>query len=717
MAEAARSMEQQNESAGRGGSIEDIALIEEQVDSGLAALLENYEPRYRFDRLPVDSIPERFTLHLGQPLPELDSAGAKAYSATCHYLKDRAIYALVLNSRIPYRMAEIEAMKSVQNSHLLTLHEAAPIRLSQPSEVRMVLFLDRPKGQTLAELLASGRTFTEQYIVRSILAPLCEGLLALKEQNIHHGRINLDSLYLDEKLVIAECLSEPCGVRQHVLYEPIERALADPSGKGTATSKSDAYSVGMLAYDLLYGLQKFREVDAVTFTRYILEVGCYHLLIAKSNKEPSEAMTDFFRGLLCENMHERWGLEHINNWLGGKRYNLIHPSLPNESTRPFTFAETDYFNCRALANAIHRNWARASKDIRQHKLDRWLETSAHRADTADRVERIIRSTGGESTNNPKLNNELASRIILSLDPTGPIRLDRVSVTVEGVGTAISHYLRHGMQQEIGQLNEIIDIDLINYAADVGNHDEKSPGSTNITWKLQSLRPQVKLTSLGFGMERAMYSLNSGLPCQSDLLLPYHVISIEDALNVLDSLSVRMARETSLMDRHLSAFLASKCEMAKEVKFPQLSRFPALRDNPELKTLRILSMAQEKIGRPKLPGLTAWAAMRVERLSDNIHNRRSRKQLKQSLKSAANTGYISYVLATLVESDITKDDYTGFATASMLYARNNQKIDALANPKTVQEMSKDLGARIAVFIAYLVLSITSYILLDQYYIGL
>ena len=714
MAEAARSLDQQTESAGRSGSIEDIALIEEHVDSGLLAMLESHEPKYRFDKLPIDSIPERFSIYLNQPIPELDSAGAKAYAATCHYMKDRPIYALVLGSRMPYRSAEIEAMKSVQNPHVLSLHEAAPIRLSQPSEVRMVLFLDRPKGQTLRQLLTSGRSFPEAYIVRNILAPLCEALMVMKDHGVFHGRINPDSIFIDDKLMIGECLSEPCGIRQDPLYESIERALADPMGKGNASSKSDAFALGMLAYELLYGLQKFRDVEPAAFHRYSLEMGCYHMLLA--NKEPTEAFVDFFRGLLTENLVERWGLEQVHNWLGGKRYNLIHPSLPNESTRPFRFADTDYFNCRALANAIHRNWARASKDIRLNKLDRWLETSAHKTEMAERVERIIRTTGGDVSGNARQNNELAARCILSLDPTGPIRMDRISFTVEGSGTAMCHYLKNAMQQETNLMSDAIDLDLINYSAEmmVG---EKSAYATNLTWKLQSLRGLIKLTSIGFGMERVMYAFNPTLPCQSEMLIPDHVTTAEEALQVLDALSLKMARDTSLLDRHLCAFLASKIEMNKEIKFPQLAKFPALRDSPELKALRVISLAQEKVGRPRLHGLAVWAALRIERLAENIHNRRTRKQLKQSLKSAASTGLVSYVLATLVESEITKDDFMGFAKASMVYSRNVQRVEALSNPKTVDTMAKDLGARIAVFVAYLVLSITAYILIDQYYIGM
>lgn len=708
----AQSLEQETASAARTGSIEDLALIEERIDSGLTALLDAYTPLYSFEELPVDVLPERFAIHMNQPMPQFDSGAAKAYAATCLFAKEKQVYALVCDPRIPYRTHAMEKMRGVQHPNLLTLYDAEPLRLSQPDAVRLVLFLDKPAGLRLSDMIAGGKTFHDNYVTEQFLQPIGEALGMMAEMDIHHGRINPAHIFVDERVVLGECVSEPQGLSQDILYEPVERALADPHGKGGATSKTDSYALGILAYELLYGLERYRAVDPATYLRNIHEFGSYYLLT--SARDISDTFNDFFRGLFNEDKNERWGMEQVRAWLGGKRYNLIQPSLPKEASRPFTFNGQEFYSLRALAQAVFKNWGRAAKELRPARLDRWLEMSAHRREMAEKVERVIRSTGGETAASQKLNNEFAARLIVALDPTGPLRMDKISLSVDGIGPSMAHYLRHGMTHEINLLVELIGCDLPNFWAD-GVEGEKTLETSNTLWKLQHVRIQMLAKTIGFGMERAMYTLNPTLPCSSDLLLRYHITTVEEALSVLDYLAVKNNRDTSLLDRHLAAFLASKLDMNKEVKFQQLSRMPQLRDHPELQVMHVLMLAQERLDKRKFVGLATWVAIRVEKLAENIHNRRARKKLIETLRHAAATGHISRVLAVLVESDLAKDDLAGFSRAAIIYKRNVKRLEQLENPKTVAFMSRDLGGRISVFVAYLILGITLYVLLEQYYL--
>lgn len=710
MAQAATTLES---SSAMPSGMDELAMLEEHVDSGLSKLLESHEPSYRFENLPTDGIADRFALHINRPLPALDSGTAKAYEATCQFAKDRPAYALVLDAKMPHALPMINTLTGVSHPNLITPIDAAAIKISHFNEVRHVLFLDRPKGTTLADIIASGQSFNEKHIVHNILTPICDALQMLREQGLSHGRIHPRSIYVDDRVVLSECVSEPQGLSQEIIYEPIERALAMPVARGPATAKSDVYSLAMLTYELMFGANRLREVESSAYLKSVLETGAYHLLTA--NKDLSDDMADFFRGTLCEDQQERWGLEQVRNWINGKRYNLIHPSLPHESTRPFTFADADYFNSRALANAIHRNWSRAGKEIRQAKLDRWLAVSAHKNDTADRVERIIRATGGDKSTNPKLNNEMCTRLIIALDPNGPIRHEKIALNIGGIGALAAQLLRHNHTQELAQLMESIEFDLPNYAGD-NSTIEKTSVVSDLLWKLQNSRMHIKQHDIGFGFERLLYTANPHLPCQSELLAPHHLLDAEHALRVLDSLALIHARDTSLLDRHLSAFLATAVNLNKEIKFAHLAKMPKLRDNPELKALRIISMAQEKVGNPRLVGLATWSAIRVEKLIEQIHNRRTRKKLKEKLKNAASSGLVSHTLNALTEGELTREDQAGFSKAVAVYDRNRNRIDSLSNPKTVEKMSKDMGGRISVFLAYLVLCITVYILIDEYYIG-
>lgn len=711
MAEAAASLESSTKSAARSGSVEDIPLIEERVDPGLSELLSQYEPAHKITDVPVDTLNDRFTIFTSQPVPAFDTQASKAYVARDAMYPERAILAYVLDPNIPYRQSAIDGLKGFTHPNLSNLYDAGTIKLGDTLQLRETLFVERPAGRPLSEIFAEGKRFHERHLIDQILTPLIEGLAAMQERGISHGRINPKNLYIDQQLMLGECVSETQGLSQDMLFEPLERLMAEPMAKGAATPKSDAYAVGMVAYEALFGVERIRELDRPQLIRLMLEKGSYHALVA--TKELGELFTDFFRGVFNENKQERWGLDQLQNWLTGKRFNLIMPSLPSEASRPFEFMDREFFSCRSLANGLYQNWTPAAKQIRKARLDRWLEMSAHKSEMADKIVRIIRAYGGEVSAGARTDNEMLARIITTLDPFGPMRCKTLSLNVDGMGLAIAHYFKQRDNANIQLLLELISNDLPNFWAD-NNTMEKTQLTTTTLWTLQRVRMHLKYDQVGFGLERIVYDLNPSLPCQNEWLLPYHAKTVEEALIILDNLAKDKAATTSLADRHLAAFLASRIELLKEVKFNQLARLPSLRNNQELVALRILSMAQDKRGKMKLVGLATWAAMRIDKLIDNIHSRKLRKKIRENLKSAAKTGSISRVLAVMVENDLTRDDHNGFTRANAVYFHNQGKIEALRNQQTIDHMAKDLGGRIAVFTAYIILTITIYVIVDSYH---
>lgn len=709
--QTAQTVESTTQSAGKSGNIEDLALIEEHIDPGLSDLLAGYEPVQKLEDIPTDILNDRFTIQPGNPVAEFDSGAAKAFHARDAAASDRQLLAFVCDPQIPYRQSAIDTLRGVTHPNITTLRDAGSVRLSDSGQVRLVLFTDRPQGQRLSGLFAGGKRFSERQVIDQLLTPLIEGLGALHEKGVCHGRINPRELFVGQRLALNECVSETQGLSQDPLYEPLERLMADPMAKGAATSKSDAYAIGMLAYEALFGLERFRELQRSDLIRLMLEKGSFHAYVV--NKDVSEGFSDFFRGIFTENKQERWGLEQLQQWLSGKRFNLIMPSLPGEASRPFEFNERQFFSCRALAYSLFNNWPAAVKQIRRARLDRWLEMSAHKADMAEKVARIIRSSGGDYGTTERANNDMLSRLITTLDPIGPVRSRSISVNVDGLGLAIAQYYKQRDHASIQLLIELIEADLPTYWADL-TEMEKTPLTQNILWILQRIRAHIKQQQMGFGLERLVYDLNPSLPCQNEWLMPYHATTAEEALVILDNLAKDKAPGTALAERHLIAFLASKIELAKEVKFTQLAKLPGLRNHPELIALRIISMAQDKKGKTRLVGLSTWAAMRLDTLIENIHSRRLRRKIRENLKAAAKTGLVSRVLAVLVENDLTKDDYAGFTRANAVYLNNVQKIDALQNQQMIDGMARDLGGRIAVFTAYMILTIAIYFIVDHYH---
>lgn len=687
-------------------TIDEPILIEEQVDTGLDLLLQSYRPSYNLMGDTKDELDKHLTLFPSRPLPQFDHQYAKAYEASDSHSPTRSIYAMVLDNTVPYRLDAMEEMLGFSAPSMTNLLGYGTVNCSHLGEARMVVFLQRPQGTPLADVIKNQGRIHEHRVTDTIMQPIIRALLAMRERElpISHGHIHPRNFFLGDEPMLGECYSAPCGSLNDYLYEPPERAGAVPLGRGDANEKSDAYALGVLAFELIYGLDKIRALPREEFTRLSLEIGTYNLFA--SNREFSDAYQDFFRGVLTDNPNERWGLDQLQQWLSGKRFNMIAPSAPKEASRALDFRGEHYFSRRLLAYMFQRHWRDTVKDVRQMRLERWAEMSLHRPEMAERIERALRIAGEAS--NERAVNDMMTRIISILDPAGPIRTISFALRPDGIGPMLAQLTQENNPTELNYLLNCIDTDVSNYWADLDNFNKTV--DQQILWKLQRVKPFLKSRAFGFGLERVLYDLNPSLPCQSDLLRQYHVTTAPEALKALDAAAKNLAPDTSFMDRHLAAFIASKIDLAKEVRLLDLQTIPKLADNPELVVLKILARTQARYERLQLVGLATWAAMRVERMIDEIHNRVTRKELKLELKRLAQSGSLADVLSAVVNREIAVRDHEGFAKAIAMHQINNAKIDRFQNPKSISKKANDLGGRLAAAISAIGFTITFFIVL-------
>ena len=74
---------------------DDLALLEEQVDSGLGDFLNEYRTDFALGGGKKDELAKRFVLHPNKPIPELSHDYAKAYAADDGFNPARQTYAMV----------------------------------------------------------------------------------------------------------------------------------------------------------------------------------------------------------------------------------------------------------------------------------------------------------------------------------------------------------------------------------------------------------------------------------------------------------------------------------------------------------------------------------------------------------------------------------------------------------------------------------------------
>jgi hypothetical protein len=682
---------------------------ESEDTDDLAGFLESYAPPA--EDAPRDVVEGRFRVLLNQPLPELSRNLAHAFVAEDLEKREENLYALVCTHTMPYRMKGVEALRNTNHPAMLKCYAAATTPLSTPAETRMVMIVERPQGQRLSDLIRETGALPDRFIIEKILKPLNDALHSISKFKINHGCINPDTLYFGKELKIAEPISEPSGFSQDFHYDPPERLLATPSGKGSGHIAADTYAIGVLTLFLSTGgMLPIQQLSEEKFKEVILRSGSYHAFT--HNIDPSEAMADLLRGCLNDNPRDRWTPEQLGAWLGGKRFNLILPSVPRDCTRPFQFNEADYFNYRALGHAIFSNNQIAKTHLSAIKLVKWMDLNTNKEEAADRMARVLRADTDSVEEEPPLTDDEIMRAIAILDPFGPMRYRNVSVNIDGLGKALANAFREKDTVTRQHIVTIMESGLPAFISELFDRSSNSLAS-NILWKLQNLRPILQLKGLGFGVERLLYSLNPSLTCQSPLLITHHPVTIADALNTLDKLAKTHANRHSLIDTHLASFLANKLDITKEIRVLELAGHQDLFLDQRLIILKLLAMAQQKTGNPPLKGLAVWMSQMISPIVDKLHQKSSRELLRKELAKATKTGILENIAFVLFNEKIFNEDRQGYQRATILYKFHNDAASKFKDTTKMRQKAMQRGRDMSVTIGYIVLAFGIYNALNPF----
>lgn len=660
-----------------------------------------------------DMVDDRYIVHPHNNLPELGKNLSPACEAEDDTLRERRLYALILPKELPYRLKNLDVLAGVDHPNVLPLVAAGTVEFSGEEHCRMVAVHEKPHSRTIRQVMAERQTlFNEQTVIDEIIEPLGDALRLFKSKGIGHGCINIDTVYLGDRVQLGECVSEPAGYAQHFHFESPERGQATPLGKGEVTVATDCYALGVLVLYMLLGTKYFERIEERQYMNKRLMLGSYNTLVGGRE---FKALEDFLKGVLNDDPNERWTPEHIDQWVKGKKYNLLTPSVLREGQRPFQFLEEDYFNRRALAHAFAQNWEDAKPALRNNHLSRWVEVSLHKTELADNIRKVMEKTGGIQSISEKANSELVARTVCMLDPEGPVRYNMLSCFVDGLGVELAAAMKERDQKRIQACVETLDYNFFNYVNDLLD-GAKTKRHGNLLWRMQNCSRYLRMQAMGFGIERILYELNPNLACQSPLLADENVLNAEELLYALDRMGTRKSSGFQYLDRHIAAFVAMRLDITKEAKLVEIKRIPALAQNPQLIVIHMLAQAQRKAGRPRLKGLSSWAALRVVPLIDNYHSRSIRRKLRISLKSAAKSGELEKIFDCIMDQAVVNDDLQGFQKAVHRFTKNAKQVSKLENKKRLQSRADQVGMIFALIVGYSTLLITTSVVMKRYFFG-
>lgn len=606
------------------------------------------------------SLGGRYQIHPDKPLPKLDSICATAVEASDRRMPHRRMMAMVCKPGLVPRLDIIPQLSRLSRLPLISPIDGGSVGWPETGGRRFVVVFDRANGDPVQTSLHQAFTpLREDQVFHHVIMQLLPALKELNGRGIKHRAIRANNLYFTDSTrqsaVLGECVSGPPGMCQPVLYEPIDSGMSDPAGRGQGTLGDDLYSFGVLIAVLLTGGNPAKGKSDAELLERKINNGSYATLVG--DLRLSLRMIEPLRGLLCDIPKERWTIDELELWAGGRQLSPKQPMLPIKANRTVQFKGQDYLTRASLSLAMRQDMKQAAKLVACGEVSNWLRRSYGDEESADTVDKLIKNSGG--ANGESL---MSANALIALDPTHPLHYRDIAARIEGLTTMLAvKYDNAGFRE---QFIEMIRAKLPQVFLQSGQI--KGPDTVPMMKTFEMISYFLDRPKIGSGIERALYESNRGWPCRSPIVADDNVCELEDLLPALERAARRGALGDKLIDRHIAAFCAARSKYLVETVDKCLGpTTDPIREH--IGTLTLYAEVQRLTAKSqKFPALTAWLAAKMTPVIDSYHNREVAERLRKQVDRVGGQGDPIALLEILDDPDELEADKMGFAKAKREY---------------------------------------------------
>jgi hypothetical protein len=501
------------------------------------------------------------------------------------------------------------------------------------------------------------------------------------------------------KIVLGDCTMSVPAHDQPAILEPIESGMAIPAGRGSGTFADDMYALGATLLVISIGRNPVQGLSDVEVMRRKIKEGSYATLVNEERVPVS--LIEFFRGLMTDDVEQRWLPENIDLWLNGKRLTPVQARAESQSQRPFKFADQEFFSIRPLAYAMWRNWDKAVQIITDGSLEIWVRRGLENSDLADAIAATIKNSLAMAGMQKDQQDLLVSRVLMVLDPRAPIRYRDFSVRVEGFGSALAVAML--ARQKLQPYTDFINKELWRHWLGAQGKYSADNGAFETMYK--DMRNYLKDPNSGAGIERCVYELNEWMFCMSPLIDRHYVIEVKGVLPALDLVSKSANTKLWPVDRHVAAFLRAR--YAKGVATQIDAMNDPRPDRATIGMLSVLAIVQWRLGPDTLFGLASWVGGLMGPVINSYHNRSKRKEIEKEIPKLVRKGNLAELYNYLDNPEERQRDAEGFAWAKAEYAAAEKQIYDLEHGQIDRQESAIKQGRQMAAISGVVISLLTY----------
>ncbi|MCZ6509253.1 MAG: hypothetical protein O7A62_01550 [Alphaproteobacteria bacterium] len=639
----------------------------------------------------VSALDGRCDVRPDQPLPGLSTFSVQAFVAIDRNDASQQMYALITDPLIPFRLNVFGQARDLGDVSVVKPVQWGSVDWPHTQRRETMLLLQRPPGEPLMPSIdAQIRPLKVSDITKNLIKPVMALLSALADQRLVHRNIRPTNLFRagsDGPITVGEFYSTPAGFNQPSMFEPIERAMCPPAGRGYGDSADDLFALGVTALFLVLGRNPVAHVDPETLLARRVVMGSYAAL-TKDHKPPGE-LAPVIRSLMHDRPSDRWTIEDLSRWVDSGVAVQATPITMVRADRGFEFANGRHHTRRALALAFGKNWQAAREVVLTDAVERWAERSIEDRDLSQQI--VACRHSGSSGPRMISDDLLLARTIIALDPEGPLRFRGLSIMPDGLCAMAA--LTADDTDMSAAFSEMISSQLMEFWLE---HQSRS-SSVAVIGKndAEKLLTYLGKPGPGFGIERGIYDLNKGLACQSPRFKHASVVHIRELMETLDAGAKKGEQQ---LDRHVTAFLGARYSGSID---SELKEFSGARSGEEalLAQLKIFAAVQFKHGPRELPNLAALIVNHLDILLAPYRNIDLRQRLHGAAERAAPTGKLPELLGIIANRKTLNADKKRFDQARRNYRECERQVHVQEDARErTADRSLMVGRKVAAYLS-------------------
>lgn len=626
-----------------------------------------------------------------KPLPHYDHGEVKAYMAQAlgSAAKQQVrLFAYVCEPNLIPRNRLANKVKAVLNPSIARLIGSGVVYWPPAKAQRYVFIYEDSLGRPLMTPdQRDGLGWKQELVMSAVIRPMVNVLLDFRDSGIYHGAIRPSNMYDGnaakvERVILGDCLVQPPGAAQSLVYESVERAMTDPLARGTGTMSDDLYAFGVSLTMILRTKNPLKGLTDEEILDQKIELGSYAALTGKERF--TGGILELLRGLLYDDRRQRWTLDEVLLWLEGQRLSPKQNSQRKKASRPIHFNGERYTRPSFLAMDLESSQSEFAQLVDGGGLTQWLTRSLEDKMTYTRYEQALESAA-EAGRGPGYWERVISRVSIALDPFAPMRYKRLAVMPDGLPYAFANEV--WAKGNLAPYIEIVNQQLVMFwlsaqidvAVDFGG----------LATKYETCRSFLKQENAGYGVERMLYYMVPDCPCYSDKLKGYYVLSPEDLVYAFEEISHNKDRPMLFLDRHIMAFLSVKDRKVIDGYLNDINSSEQHRKI--LGNIRTLATIQRRSKMEMFPGLSNWCADMLEPVYKRFHDRHLRVKLREKVDKLRTSGNLTKIAGALENNNALHQDMVNFKEAMEEFrALRKERGDLDKKLETKEAIGKEEG---------------------------